>query len=260
MILRILNLTLQTHNPIGRTAARCSAWMALAIVSLAAGNAEADLISVTSVSDNVRLQESAFELNLTDTGSNLSGNNLSRIIGTGVNTTGGYRSQQVTTTSGSSLTQGWNVQIPTTASIGPATPEGIGAFGNGSSTIFFNATSDSVYTAAGDNFYGVSNIDTLSQYVLRDLTNSVDLVSLIDGWNGGSAVNTPTGSLTGNLIAGRQYSWTTGFVAQKRAGLSGLNFSAAGNATLNVAAIPEPSAAAILGLAGLGMLMRRRRR
>ncbi len=260
MTLRILNLTLQSHNPIGRTAARCSAWMALAIVSLAAGNAEADLISVTSVSDSVRIKDTALETDLTATGSSLSGNSLTRDIGTGDQTTGGYRSRNITTASGTSLTDNWNVKIPTAASVGPATPEGLGAFGNGSSTMLFTATSNSVYTAAGDNFYGLSNIDTQSYYVLRDLTNSVDLVSLIDGWNGGIAVNTPTGSLTGNLIAGRQYSWTTGYVAQKRAGLTSLSFSAAGNATLNVTAIPEPSAAAILGLAGLGMLMRRRRR
>jgi len=242
-----------------KTLTRLLTILSLTVCSLTANAVKADIV-VTSVSDSVRIRDTAIETDLNATGSNLSGNDLSRFIGTGNHMTGGYRSNQTTNTSGTSLAQVWNVEIPSTGSVGPATPTGLGAFGNGSSTILFNATIDSVYTVAGDNFYGSSNIDTLSFYILRDLTNSVDLATLTDGWNGGIAVNIPTGSLTGNLIAGRQYSWTTGFAAQKRNAFAGTGFLASGQATLNLTAVPEPSAAAMLGLAGLGMLTRRRRR
>jgi hypothetical protein len=195
-------------------------------------------------------------INNTANGSNLLGNNLNQIIGTGNSETEGYRSQQVTSTSGSSLNLTWRVDIPSPGSLGPF------ALGRGNSTILFTATSDSVYTAAGDNFFGNGNINTLFNYKLRDLTNSVDLVSFSDGWinSNGTQVTTTTGSLTGTLIAGRQYSWTSDYEASKYGFEPNQFITATGNASLNLtpAAIPEPSTVVLLGLAALGMFTWRR--
>ncbi len=244
-------------NP--QTLARLSSILLLTVCLFTADTVKADLINVTSVSDFVQIKDAnaTVPFDNSATGSNLSGNLLDRIIGSGVAATDGYRSRQTTSTTGTSINVGWDVAIPSPGSQGPD------ALGRGNSAILFTATSDSGYTAAGDNLFGTGTINALFHYKLRDLTDSVDLVQFTDGWSNGTQVNNTIGLLTGTLIAGHQYSWTSDFEFSKYGWTKNQLFtarSASGTASLTVTAIPEPSAAAILGLAGLGMLMRRRRR
>ncbi len=250
-----------------KTLTRLLTILSLAVCSLAAGTVKADVITITGVTDTVRIKgiDNSVPFDTSQSSSNVNGTlGISQSFAPqGGN---GYRSDLTSNypfvfgPNQTGLFTNYEQWLPASSATAPT------SFISGSAEVFFTInTSQSLVTSwtvglgsGGDP--DVAALNRLTTISLFDITNNVVMISGTEGKLNGSLVSTLS-PFSGNLVNGNQYRWRSSVQIDNNGGLA-VNVRGVGSAGLVIttAAVPEPSSAVILGLAGLGMLMRRRRR
>ncbi len=248
-----------------KTLTRLLTILLLAVCSLTAGTVKADIITITGVTDTVRVKGLAPDsspFDDTQSGNQLPGNivSVNNVFAGGVRY-GSYLTSQYPSVSGPNiggLNTDYEQFVPSQAATAPT------SFIFGSAEVFFTATTSLItgydvlaYTGADPDFPGLNRRTTFS---LFDITNNNEMFSRTFGKQNGLDFDNTITAPNGSFVDGNQYRWRSS-VQSDNNGLPAAARSV-GGARLRLfhTTIPEPTSAAILGLAGLGMLMRRRRR
>ncbi len=248
-----------------KTLTRLLTILSLTVFSLTAGTVKADIITITGVTDTVRvkgLRPDSSPFDDTNSGTQLSGNllDLASDFGGGVL----YRSKltsEYPSTFGPNI-GGINTDyeqfIPSQAATAPT------SFIFGSAEVFFKANTSLItgydvlaYTGADPNY---SELNRRTTFSLFDITNNNEMFSRTFGRLNGADFDDTITAPNGSFVNGNQYRWRSS-VQSDNNGIPAAARSVGGaRLRLFAATVPEPSSAAIVGLAGLGMCIRRRRR
>ncbi len=245
-----------------KTLTRLLTILSLAVCSLAVGTVKADVITITGVTDTVRIKGINNSVPFDDSQSS---SNVNGTLGIS-QSFAGYRSDLTSNypfvfgPNQTGLFTNYEQWLPASSATAPT------SFISGSAEVFFTInTSQSLVTewTVGTGSGGdpdVAALNRLTTISLFDITNNVEMISGTEGKLNGSLVSNFS-PFSGNLVNGNQYRWRSSVQIDNNGGLA-VNVRGVGNAGLVIttAAVPEPSSAVVLGLAGLGMLMRRRRR
>ncbi|MEZ6097083.1 MAG: PEP-CTERM sorting domain-containing protein [Pirellulaceae bacterium] len=138
----------------------------------------------------------------------------------------------------------------------------------GSSSIEFTVITDDVtYSSLFDNFRGTGQANSRLEYLLRDITNSGNIVDLVGGyeeWQDGVYDISSTGSTAGSLINGHQYQLASSWSMSNFNAMGGGGGQTVGTAQarldFSTAQVPEPASLGILGMGAIGLISLRRRR
>lgn len=230
---------------------------ALTICCLAAVEAKATLVTVTSSNLSVSISDSTLGTALPSVADNTNPFSTVHIV-SGAPVVFGYQSKATTSYNlDEELRTDYELKYPDTAG------SGLLSLMKGAGTVNFTANVNNIRYSlgAGASNTGFNDGSSFSNYRLSftftDVTNNSIIYTAIQTLTNNVAGGSDSGVPFGDLVAGNSYRFESSFEGSNNNLLGLGSITSPGNAQVSFRVIPEPSGLAFLGLAALGLIRRR---